>query len=111
MGNIVEFIYKSPGVNRSLRAKEDNPHDNLNHTFYRDQINKVALAVRDIIEGMKSSVTEDKLKEKEFQTEKKVEKKVILSGETVLVEKREKKLKSDKVKPETVKKLKYLPLK
>ena len=107
----VEFIYKSPGVNRSLRAKEDNPHDNLNHTFYRDQINKVALAVRDIIEGMKSSVTEDKLKEKEFQTEKKVEKKVILSGETVLVEKREKKLKSDKVKPETVKKLKYLPLK
>ena len=25
----VEFIYKSPGVNRPLRANEDNPHDNL----------------------------------------------------------------------------------
>jgi eukaryotic-like serine/threonine-protein kinase len=107
----VEFIYKSPGVNRSLRAKEDNPYDNLNHTFYRDQINKVALAVRDIIESMKSTAAEDKLKEKEFQTEKKVEKKVILSGETVLVEKREKKLKSDKLKRETVKRLRYLPLK
>ena len=107
----VEFIYKSPGVNRSLRAKEDNPNDNLNHTFYRDQINKVALAVRDIIEGMKSSATEDRLKEKEFQTEKKAEKRVNLSGETVLVEKREKKPKSDKSEPETGKKLRFLPLK
>lgn len=53
----VEFIYKSTGVNRPLRAKEDNPHDNLNHTIYRDQINKVALAVRDIIESMKTPVS------------------------------------------------------
>ncbi len=50
----VEFIYKSTGVNRPLRSLEDNPHDNLNRTVYRDQINKVALAVRSIIEGMKS---------------------------------------------------------
>jgi hypothetical protein len=50
----VEFIYKSAGVNRPLRSLEDNPHDNLNRTVYRDQINKVALAVRSIIEGMKS---------------------------------------------------------
>jgi len=41
----VEFIYKSPGVNRPLRLKEENPQDNLNHTIYRDQINKVANAV------------------------------------------------------------------
>ena len=33
----VEFIYKSPGVNRPLRSKEDNPHNNLNHTIYLDQ--------------------------------------------------------------------------
>ena len=45
----VEFIYKTPGVNRPLRLKEDNPHDNVNHTIYRDQINKVALAIKDII--------------------------------------------------------------
>jgi tetratricopeptide (TPR) repeat protein len=50
----VEFVYKSAGVNRPLRSLEDNLHDNLNHTIYRDQINKVALAARSIIEGMKS---------------------------------------------------------
>ena len=50
----VEFIYKSRGVNRPLRLKEDNPHDNLNHTIYRDQINKVALAVKDIIASIKN---------------------------------------------------------
>jgi tetratricopeptide (TPR) repeat protein len=59
----IEFIYKSAGVNRPLRSAEDNPRDNLNHTIYRDQINKVALAVRGIIEGMQLSqehfMTED----------------------------------------------------
>ncbi len=48
----VEFIYKSPGVNRPLRSIEDNPHDNLNHTIYRDQINKVANAISEIISGL-----------------------------------------------------------
>ena len=48
----VEFIYKSAVVNRPLRSREDNPHDNLNHTIYRDQINKVALSVKGIIEGI-----------------------------------------------------------
>jgi len=33
----VDFIYKEPGVNRPLRSNEDNPHDNLNHTIYRNQ--------------------------------------------------------------------------
>jgi TolB-like protein/Tfp pilus assembly protein PilF len=51
----VEFIYKSAGVNRPLRSKEDNPHDNLNRTIYRDQINKVALAIKEIIDGMMES--------------------------------------------------------
>lgn len=49
----IEFIYKSPGVNRPLRLKEDNPHDNLNHTYYRDQINKVANAINEIITSLK----------------------------------------------------------
>jgi hypothetical protein len=38
----IEFIYKSAGVNRPLSAIEDHPQDNLNKTYYRDQINKVA---------------------------------------------------------------------
>jgi tetratricopeptide (TPR) repeat protein/TolB-like protein len=50
----VEFIYKSPGVNRPLRPKEDKSQDNLNNTIYRDQINKVALAIKDIILGLKT---------------------------------------------------------
>jgi hypothetical protein len=45
----IDFIYNSAGVNRPLRLKEDNPHDNLNHTIYTDQINKVANAIKEII--------------------------------------------------------------
>ncbi len=48
----VEFIYKEPGVNRPLRANEDNPHDNLNHTIYRNQVNKVANAIKELIEAI-----------------------------------------------------------
>ena len=49
----IEFIYKSAGVNRPLRANEDHPHDNINKTYYRDQINKVANAVKEIITAIK----------------------------------------------------------
>ncbi len=55
----IEFIYKSAGVNRPLRANEDNPQDNLNKTFYRDQINKVANAVKEIITAIKRSGQND----------------------------------------------------
>ena len=48
----VDFIYKSSGVNRPLRASEDHPHDNLNKTYYRDQINKVANAIEEIISSL-----------------------------------------------------------
>jgi TolB-like protein/tetratricopeptide (TPR) repeat protein len=47
----VEFIYRSAGVNRPLKP-DDIRNENLNHTYYRDQINKVANAVRDIITGI-----------------------------------------------------------
>ena len=49
----VDFIFKSLGVNRPLRAHEDHPQENANKTYYRDQINKVAIAIKDIINGMK----------------------------------------------------------
>ena len=51
----IEFIYKSSGVNRPLRANEDHPHENLNKTYYRDQINKVANAVKEIITAVKKN--------------------------------------------------------
>ena len=49
----IEFIYKSAGVNRPLRANEDHPQDNLNKTYYRDQINKAANAVKEIVGALK----------------------------------------------------------
>jgi tetratricopeptide (TPR) repeat protein len=48
----VDFIFKSPGVCRPLRSNEDSPSSNQNKTFYRDQINKVANSIREIINGM-----------------------------------------------------------
>jgi tetratricopeptide (TPR) repeat protein len=49
----IDFIYKSAGVNRPLRANEDHPQDNINNTYYRDQINKVANAIAEIISALK----------------------------------------------------------
>jgi Predicted integral membrane protein len=48
----IEFIYKSAGVNRPL-TPSDNPDKNLNKTYYRDQINKVANAVKEIVTALK----------------------------------------------------------
>ena len=49
----IDFVYKSPGVNRPLRANEDHPGDNLNNTYYRDQINKVANSIAEILFALK----------------------------------------------------------
>jgi tetratricopeptide (TPR) repeat protein len=49
----IEFIYKEPGVNRSLLPK-DNEEKNINHTSYRNQINKVALAIKEIISALRT---------------------------------------------------------
>jgi len=48
----IDFIYQETGVNRPLRANEENPSANQNHTFYLNQVNKVANAIKDIISGM-----------------------------------------------------------
>ena len=44
-------------MNRPFRAHEEHPHDNLNKMFYRDQINKVSNAIKEIIVGIKSKGT------------------------------------------------------
>jgi tetratricopeptide (TPR) repeat protein len=48
----VDFVYKTSGVNRPLRSREEHPQDNINKTYYRDQINKVANSIRDIIQAL-----------------------------------------------------------
>ncbi len=49
----IPFVFKSPGVNRPLRAHEEDPMKNLNRTLYRDQINKMAIAVKEIISSVR----------------------------------------------------------
>jgi TolB-like protein/Tfp pilus assembly protein PilF len=97
----IEFIYKEPGVNRPLRGTEDHPNDNLNKTFYRNQINKVANAIDEIINSLKNVQAapvkeetphlealeevkkEQRKKEKDKST--KIPKRRLLSGITILV--------------------------
>ena len=47
----VDFIFKSPGINRPLKPYDDRT-ENINHIYYRDQINKVANAIKEIIRGL-----------------------------------------------------------
>lgn len=49
----IEFIYREPGVNRPL-TPADNKNDNQNKTDYRNQINKVANAVKELIQALQS---------------------------------------------------------
>lgn len=44
----IDFIFNSPGVNRPLKV-DDKRDENTNRTRYRDQINKVANAIKDIL--------------------------------------------------------------
>ena len=53
----IEFIYKEPGVNRPLKST-DNKNDNQNKTDYRNQVNKVANAVKEIITVLKNPDTQ-----------------------------------------------------
>jgi TolB-like protein len=55
----IDFIYKSAGVNRPL-TPSDNPDKNLNKTFYRDQINKVANSIKEIITAIKKPNQQDR---------------------------------------------------
>jgi TolB-like protein len=60
-----EFIYKSAGVNRPLRVIEDHPSDNLNKTYYRDQINKVANSIKEIITAIVQPIPQKEKIQKE----------------------------------------------
>ena len=47
----IEFVFSSPGVNRPL-TPADNPDKNQSGTLYRDQINKVARNIKDLISAI-----------------------------------------------------------
>jgi TolB-like protein/Tfp pilus assembly protein PilF len=50
----LDFVFKTTtGVNRPLKVKEDHPNDNLNKTYYQDQINKVSLAIKELISTLR----------------------------------------------------------
>ena len=87
----IEFIFKSAGVNRPLRANEDHPQDNLNKTYYRDQINKVANAVKEIVTALKKhnqqvgEVTKDFVNAKPERPKKKnLKTKIIITSIIIL---------------------------
>ncbi len=77
----IEFIYKSSGVNRPLLSNEDHPHDNTNRTYYRDQVNKVANTIKDILHSLPKSkspeeiITGPAIADKKISTKRPVKKK------------------------------------
>ena len=81
----IEFIYKSAGVNRPLRTNEDHPQDNLNKTYYRDQINKVANAVKEIITALKKHNQHGEVKFQKRLLNAKLEKPKNLKAKIILV--------------------------
>jgi TolB-like protein len=85
----IEFIYKSAGVNRPL-TPSDNPDKNLNKTFYRDQINKVANSIKEIITAIKKPNQQDRGISREVskpkpESPKKLNPKIIIASLFVLV--------------------------
>lgn len=49
----IDFIYRDAGVNRPLRAVDDEIGTNSAGILYRNQINKLANAIKDIVQGIK----------------------------------------------------------
>ncbi len=49
----IEFIYKEAGVNRPLKST-DSKTDNQNKTDYRNQVSKVAHAIKELVVAMKA---------------------------------------------------------
>lgn len=57
----IDFIYREPGVNRPLLPKDDAGPESQSKSRYRNQINKVANAVKEIIAGLKSRAVKERV--------------------------------------------------
>ncbi|MCY7309869.1 MAG: adenylate/guanylate cyclase domain-containing protein, partial [Chitinophagaceae bacterium] len=51
----IDFIYREQGINRPLHPTDDDKHDNPQRPMYRNQINKLANVIKEIISGIKQS--------------------------------------------------------
>lgn len=89
----IDFVYKETGVNRQLRSKDDDIIKSPGQILYRDQINKVALAVKDIIESMRLRGASEKVSEIEIQAKKPVRIKEVNHEEPAIKEKAKTKVK------------------
>lgn len=87
----IDFIYRTPGVNRPLRAQEDQPKENLNHTFYRDQINKVANTIKSTIAGIRmtgpgaNKISADTINTPSIEPKSSVKKKIAYASIATLI--------------------------
>lgn len=68
----IDFIYEAAGVNRPLRAKDDDRKENINNIYYRDQVNKVANAIKEIIVGIRNEINAPNVQEEEETNSQKV---------------------------------------
>jgi len=87
----IDFIYSETGVNRPLKPI-DHEDKNLNKTNYRNQINKVANAIKGIISGIKSEeFIEDKstststFESKSIDTKPKSKSKILMASISILL--------------------------
>jgi TolB-like protein/tetratricopeptide (TPR) repeat protein len=63
----IDFVYKEPGVNRPLRP-DDNEDKNLNKTRYRNQVNKVANSIKEILYSIQNPEKKNLSASDEFLT-------------------------------------------
>ena len=103
----IDFIYKETGVNRPLRGADDRSQ-NFENTDYRNQVNKVANAIKDILGSLEhgesvtgdiESAEETKPVEKENFTLPKTKKKKISKIPTQPFSAKFSRLKITRVKP------------
>ena len=83
----IDFIFRSSGVNRPL-TRVDSRTENNNHLYYRDQINKVANAIRELLDAMRNTtatVEPEPLLRLPFKTEKRNKIPVILASTLFLL--------------------------
>lgn len=70
----VDFIFRSPGVNRPLRSKDDDVKEIPHLLFYRDQINKAANAIRELLIAIESPITQERAAPESTSNKKPLEK-------------------------------------
>ncbi len=87
----LDFVFKTEtGAIRPLLPNEDHPNDNLYKTFYRDQINKAAIAIKEIITSLRNPGPSEQVHqtvsaEKGPESKKKNKRNVIVAAALVML--------------------------